>query len=154
MARNSKGGWLLYCMVHIPFFWKLKVGITHALLGAIVRAKAVDRAIDKSLWWWPFPTFVVSIVPPLIIPFGAYRVEQEMHRIMRPFKSDWYKGDGHSEWFNLAPLFFSVPIMLVWNAFYIFLIDACLGTSILPIVAGLFFDALFWVVEFLMRRIA
>lgn len=136
-------------MVHIPFVWKFKVGITHALLGALVRAKAVDRAIDKSLWWWPFPTFVVSIVPPLIIPFGAYRVEQEMHRIMRPFKSDWYKGDGHSEWFNLAPLFFAVPIMLVVWAGYLAGIDACLGTSILPTVADWFFSAMWWVFDFI-----
>lgn len=130
-------------MVHIPFIWKWKVGITHALLGALVRAKAVDRAIDKSLWWWPFPTFVVSIVPPLIIPFGAYRVEQEMHRIMRRFKSDWYKGDGHTEWFNIVPLFFTVPIMLsVWGLYLIGL-DLILGTTIAPTVARWFFEILF-----------
>lgn len=134
-------------MIHIPFFWKVKVGITHALIGAFVRAKAVDRAIDKSLWWWPFPTLVVSIVPPVIIPFGAYRVEQEMHRIMRRFKTDWYKGDGHTEWFNVAPIFFAAPIMLIINAFYIFMIDVAFGTSILPIVSAWFFDMVFWIGE-------
>ena len=86
--------------------WIFKVGIVRAGKGAFKRAKEVDRAMPGI----PVPIMAV------IIPFGAYQVEQEMHRIMRRWRFNFYKGDGHTETFVLAPLFFTVPIMFsIWG---------------------------------------
>jgi hypothetical protein len=133
MARNSKGGWLLYCMVHIPCVWRFKVGITSLNIGAKKRA----ANIDKAMFGFPLPIMVLPV------PF-AYAIEQEMHRIMRAWKTDFYRGDGHTEWMILAPLFFTVPIMLsVWGL-YIAAFDAWAGTRILPTVAGWVFEMIYF----------
>lgn len=137
MAKNSRGGWLLYCMVHVPLIWKFKVGITSLSIGAKRRARAIDRAV----FGFPVPIMVVPI------PFGAYKVEQEMHRIMRPFQTRFYKGDGGSEWFNIVPLFFAVPVMLCIWLVYLFGIDLMFGTSIAPVCAEAFFNIIFLVVK-------
>lgn len=142
MSRSSKGGWLLYCLCNIPLVWIFKVGIVRVGKGAFNRAKEVDKAMPGI----PIPIMAV------IIPFGAYRVEQEMHRIMRRWRVDFYKGDGHTETFILAPLFFAVPIMLAIWAIYFACIDAIFHTTILPTVAKVFFDALFWVGEYLYSK--
>jgi hypothetical protein len=123
-------------MVCIPWFWKFKVGITSLSIGAKKRAKA----IDKEMFGFPIPIMVVPVP-------GAYFIEQEMHRIMRPFKTDFYKGSGHSEWMNIAPLFFTVPIMLTIWALYLLAIDRILGTQILPTVSAWFFDAVFFLID-------
>jgi hypothetical protein len=133
MARNSKGGWLLYCMVHIPCVWRFKVGITSLNIGAKKRA----ANIDKAMFGFPLPIMVLPV------PF-AYAIEQEMHRIMRLWHTDFYRGDGHTEWFNIAPLFFTVPIMLSVWAIYIAAFDAWAGTRILPTVAGWVFDTIYF----------
>jgi len=44
MARNSKGGWLLYCMIGVPWFWWVKIGITHISIGAAKRALSISDA--------------------------------------------------------------------------------------------------------------
>ncbi len=129
---NSKSGWLLYVMVHVPLVWKFKVGITSQRIGAKKRAAAIDRAVLG----FPVPIMV------LIVP-GAYHVEQALHAMMWRFRTDFYKGDGHSEWFNLAPLFVAVPIMLTVWGLYIAAFDAALGTDVLPLVAKAFFYTVF-----------
>lgn len=151
MSRSSKGGWLLYCMVPIPFIWWIKIGITSLDIGALKRAFAIDKAIDKSLWWLPFPTFVVPI---MVTPVpGAYNIEQALHGMFRHENISWYKGDGHTEFFWLTAAFRAIPIMLSINALYLAGIDAIFHTKILPTVAKMFFDALFWVGEYLMSKI-
>lgn len=141
MARNSKGGWLLYCMICIPWFWKFKIGITSLSIGAKKRA----RDIDKEMFGFPVP---IMIVP---LPF-AYHFEQEIHRVLRWSKTDFYNGSGHSEWMNITPLFFAVPIMLTIWGLYLAGIDAIFHTTILPTVAKMFFDALFWAGEYLYSK--
>lgn len=134
MARSSRGGWLLYVMVCIPWIWKFKVGITSLNIGAKKRASDIDR----EMFGFPIPIMIVPVP-------GAWFVEQEMHRIMRPFKTVFYKGSGRQEWFNFAPVFFALPIMFsIWGC-YIFILDLCLGTKILPVLTKWFFD-LVWLV--------
>jgi hypothetical protein len=105
MKRNSKGGWLLYIMLHVPNVIAWKVGITHTSIGAKGRAKSIDKAVIG----FPFPIFFC------VLP-GAYHLEQWLHRRMSFFKWRFYRGDGSSEWFFFAgPLLIALPIMLfVW----------------------------------------
>lgn len=133
---NSRGGWLLYCLIHIPCIWRFKVGITSLHIGAKKRAKG----IDKAMFGFPVPIMVLPIP-------GAYHIEQEMHRILRQWQTNFYKGDGHTEWFILAPLFFTVPIMLAVWGLYLYAVDCWLGTTILPTLAGCLIDLVFWSVE-------
>ena len=136
MARSSKGGWLLYCMACFPWVWKFKVGITSLSIGAAKRA----RDIDREMFGFPIPIMIVPVP-------GAYYIEQEMHRIMRRFNTRFTSASGKSEWFNVVPLFFTVPIMLsIWGLYFAG-IDAIFHTTILPTVAQYFFDALFWIIE-------
>ena len=130
MARNSKGGWLLYCLIHIPCIWRFKVGITSLNIGALKRA----ADIGKEMFGFPLPIMVLPII-------GAYKIEKRMHRVMRPWKTVFYNGSGKSEWFILAPLFFTVPIMLAVWGLYLYAIDCWLGTTILPTLAG-------WLIDF------
>ena len=132
MARDSKGGWLLYIMVHVPLICFFKVGITAVSIGAKKRASAIDRAVVG----FPFPIAVV------VIP-GAYHVEQALHQMMRRFNVRFYKGDGASEWFLLAPLFVALPIFLAIWAIYIAAFDAATGTKFLPIIASAIVDFAF-----------
>ena len=131
---KSNSGWLLYCLWNFPLIWIFKVGIVRTGKGAFRRAKEVNKAMPG----YPIPIMAV------IIPFGAYRVEQEMHRIMRRWRVDFYKGDGHTETFIIAPLFFAVPIMLTIWGLYLAAFDAYFGTKALPVVAGWFFETIFY----------
>lgn len=142
MSRSSKGGWLLYCMWCWPWVWKFKVGITSLSIGAAKRA----RDIDREMFGFPIPIMIVPVP-------GAYYIEQEMHRIMRRFNTRFTSASGKSEWFNVVPLFFTVPIMLAIWAIYFAGIDAIFDTSILPTVAKWFFDALFWAGEYLYSKL-
>lgn len=133
MARNkSKSGWLLYTMIHLPLFWKFKVGITSLSIGAKKRANSIDRDMPGI----PIPIMVVPVP-------GAYYIEQEMHRIMRRYNTVFYRGDGRTEWFNIAPFFFTVPIQLTIWFLYLCLLDMALGTTIAPVTAEMFFDFIF-----------
>jgi hypothetical protein len=88
MRKNSKSGWILYVMLHVPFLIFCKIGITGvSILG---RAKQVDRAMIG----FPLPIFFV------ILP-GAYHLEQWLHRAMSGLQVRFYRGDGASEWFWL-----------------------------------------------------
>lgn len=142
MSRNSKGGWLLYCFMCFPWVWKFKVGITSLSIGAAKRA----RDIDREMFGFPIPIMIVPLP-------GAFYVEQEMHRIMRRFNTRFTSASGKSEWFNVVPLFFTVPIMLAIWGLYLAGIDAIFHTTILPTIARWFFDALFLVGEYLMSKI-
>lgn len=121
-------------MVGVPWFWWVKIGITHVGIGAFKRAFAVD----KAMWGFPFPIMIVPIP-------GAYHFEQRIHGILKPLSFRFYRGDGGSEWFWVLAAIFVLPVMLAIWGFYLAGVDALLGTSILPTVARLFFDALFWV---------
>jgi len=129
-------------MIGVPWFWWVKIGITHIGIGALERA----FSIDKAMIGFPFPIMVVPLP-------GAYHFEQRIHRILKPIKCKFYKGDGASEWFWGFAAFFVLPIMLSIWGLYLKGLDLILETSIYPVVKDWFFDALFWVVEFLMRKI-
>lgn len=132
---KSKSGWLLYLMIHVPGVWRFKVGITSLSIGASKRAKS----IDKEMFGFP--------VPIMILPLpGAYFVEQEMHRVMRRWNTRFTKASGKTEWFILMPLFYTLPIMLTIWAVYLFIFDQICGTKALPVVAGWFFDIIFYFV--------
>ena len=136
MSRNSKGGWVLYLLVHIPFIWWVKIGITSVGIGASKRAKNLDRA----MFGFPIPIFFV-VVP------NAYGIEQELHRWFRRLNCRWYaKADGFSEWFWFPVAIPALAIMLSIVGCYIFIIDALFGTNALPFVAKIFFDAIFWII--------
>lgn len=135
MARNSKGGWLLYVMIGVPWVWWVKIGITHIGIGALKRAFDVGKAFVG----FPFPIMVVPIP-------GAYHFEQRIHRILTPLSFRFYKGDGASEWFWFPAAIFVLPIMFAILGLYIAAFDAYFGTKALPVVAGWFFDIIFYFV--------
>lgn len=114
--RNSKSGWLLYLMVHIPFIWFFKIGITSAEIGAAKRAKQVDRAVIG----FPIPIMV------LFVP-GAYHIEQDLHRRFSWCNAPFYRGDGHQEWFFLFPIVLWPVMVAVWMS-YVYAVDLVLGT--------------------------
>lgn len=75
-------------MVHIPFVWWCKIGITG--VGAAKRAKQIDEAVIG----FPLPVMI------LILPF-VYEIEQLLHRLFAPLSCRFYRGDGSTEWFWL-----------------------------------------------------
>ena len=122
-------------MVNVPFIFIFKVGITSLAIGAGKRAKAIDKAMPGL----PVPIFILPVP-------GAYYIEQEMHKIMRHFKFSFYRGDGHTETFLLAPLIFAIPVMLsVWGV-YLYAFDYFFHTTILPTLARWFFYSLFYLI--------
>ena len=136
MARNSRGGWLLYIMVHFPLIFFFKVGITSLTLGALYRSKLIDREMPGV----PIPIFILPLP-------GAYHVEQELHRILKRTNFVFYKGSGCTEWFFVSPLFVALPIMLTIWGLYLMLFDCIFGTAVQPTVTRLFFDFVFWAYE-------
>lgn len=140
MARSSKSGWVLYLMVHVPFVWWWKIGITSVGIGAKRRAKNLDRAMPG------FPVPVLFVIVP-----NAYGIEQELHRWFAWFNARFYKGDGASEFFWFPAAAPTAAIMMtVWGV-YLWLLDAALGTTILPTLARWFFFGAFDFVEYLCR---
>jgi len=103
MARNSKGGRILYLMIHFQAIIFCKIGITGKSAGA--RAKGLDRAMIG----FPVPVFF-CVVP------GAYHIEQWLHRNLKPLSAKFYSGDGSSEWFLiLAAPFALAAMLLIWG---------------------------------------
>jgi hypothetical protein len=132
MSRNSKGGWLLYILIHFPGIWRFKVGITSLSIGAKKRAAGIDR----EMFGFPIPIMVLPIP-------GAYYVEQELHRMMARWQTRFYNGSGCSEWFILAPLFVALPIMLAIWCIYFYAFDCYFHTTILPTLAGFVYELIF-----------
>lgn len=123
--NKSKSGWTLYLMVHLPFVWWWKIGITGQT--AAKRAKAIDRAV----FGFPVPVFFV------ILP-GAYFVEQWLHREFSASNIVFYRGDGRTEWFWfwVAPFAFAVMVA-IWGVYW-WAAGALLG-----------FDGVDWYMDFL-----
>lgn len=124
-SEKSKDGWILYLMVHFPavIFWK--IGIT----GRSATARAAD--IDEAVWGCPIPVCIV------VIP-GAYGVEQWLHKVCGFMSVDFYKGDGHTEWFWFPAVLIALPVMLAIWGVYFFLIGCAMK-----------WDAFGWYVDFL-----
>ena len=139
MARNSKGGAVLYLMVHIPFIWWCKIGITHIGIGAFKRA----MDLDKAMFGFPFPISFIYIP-------SAYTFEQKLHEINRMWNVRFYRGQGASEWFWFPAILTVFPFMFLVIVGYIYLTDMALGTHILPFVSGY----IFWIICFLTRLFA
>lgn len=118
-------------MVHFPIIVFFKVGITSMHIGAGKRAKDIDKTMPGI----PIPIFILPIP-------GAWHFEQAFHRMCRKFRVNFYKGDGRSEWFFLAPVFLVIPTMCAIWCVYLYGIDRMLGTRILPVLADSFFEAL------------
>ncbi len=87
MRKSAHNGHLLYVMVHFPLLVFWKIGIT----GVSVRGRA--KQVDRAVWGWPIPVFFC------VVPFGAKWVETALHDLMAGFSAQFYKGDGHKEWF-------------------------------------------------------
>ena len=99
---KSRSGWTLYLMIHFPFVWWVKIGIT----GKGVKNRAAG--IDREMPGFPIPIFF-CITP------GAYSIEQWLHRKLKPLNVRFYRGSGHSEWFWLPAGAFALVIMSgVW----------------------------------------
>jgi hypothetical protein len=103
---DSRGGWIIYVMIHFPGFWWWKVGITGK--SAKTRAKGIDRAV----WGFPIPVMIA------IIPGGAYRLEQFLHFVIEPFHTRFYRGDGSTEWFWLPGGVIAFCTLALINYFY------------------------------------
>ena len=126
---KSRSGWILYIMIHFPIIVFFKVGITSARIGAKGRAKAIDREMPGI----PIPIFFVPIP-------GAYYVEQALHRMMGFSNVRFYRKDGSSEWFLLAPLFIALPVMLMIWGLWVGVMDSIFGTNMLPVLSeGVFY---------------
>lgn len=116
IKRDSKNGAILYLMVHCPFFWWWKIGITGKSAGQ--RA----RSIDKVMFGFPVPVMI------LFIP-GAYFVEQDLHRHFSVFNFRFYEKDGASEWFWFPVAFVVLPLLISGWMGYVWLFDLCFGTN-------------------------
>ena len=120
----SKSGHILYLMVHWPFVWWWKVGITGK--SAAHRAKSLDKAMPGR----PYRVWA-AIVP------GAYHIEQWLHRELKGSNIVWYRGDGRTEWFWfwVAPFVWAVMVGIT-------LLEVAAGA----LIAGYFFgfDGLEW----------
>ena len=110
---KSKAGWILYLMVHLPFVWWVKIGIT----GRTPVARAND--IDKAMFGFPVPVCMV-VVP------GAYIWEQMLHRICRRVQRRFYDGDGSSEWFLFVAAIPALVFMLAVWGLYAWLVSLCM----------------------------
>lgn len=86
----------LYLMLHFPFFWWCKIGITGKTAGR--RARQIDRAVLG----FPIPVMVVYL--PAVRMF-----ETAFHRFFSPLSSRFYRGDGSTEWFWLPA---AIPVFL------------------------------------------
>lgn len=127
MKNSSKSGSILYLMVHLPFFWWVKVGITSK--SAENRAKQVDRAV------WGKPRVIMAVWIP-----GAYFIEQDLHRRFSRLNQRFYKGDGSTEWFLFPVALILWPLMLfVWCG-YINAIDLILGTDFFGMLCRVAFE--------------
>jgi len=116
-------------MIGVPWFWWVKIGITHVGIGAFKRAFDVG----KSFVGFPFPIMIVPIP-------GAYHFEQAIHSRLKGLSFRFYKGDGASEWFWLPAALFVLPIMLTIWGIYFLAFDRVLVTRIYPVVSEMVFD--------------
>lgn len=137
---RSKDGWVLYLMVHIPFIWWWKIGIT----GRTATARARD--IDDAVFGFLIPVFFV-VVP------GAYFIEQFLHGICFGLKADFYKGDGHTEFFWFPAVIVALPVMLfIWGC-YFWAFDKVTGIGALPLYLDTLQVLLSWIIHvFIFRR--
>jgi len=123
--NKSKSGHILYLMVHLPFIWWIKIGIT----GKTAKARAKD--LDRAGFGKPV---VIMFVP---IP-GAYLIEQDLHRRFRWLNCRFYRGDGSTEFFWFPVAFVVLPFMVaVWGG-YIYAVDLILGTRFFEMIVSLF----------------
>lgn len=129
MKNNSKSGHILYLMVHFPFVWWWKIGITGK--SAASRAKQVDRAVFGR----PIPVMAV------VIP-GAYFIEQDFHRRFSWLSCRYYRGDGSTEWMWFPAAVIVYPLMWAVWAGYLNAIDLILGTDFFGMLCRAAFIAL------------
>lgn len=113
-------------MVHCPFFFFWKIGITG--ISATKRAEGIGRAVIG----FPIPVFI------LVIP-GAYFLEQWLHDICHFLKVDFYKGDGHSEWFWFPAILPALAVQLLGWGLYAWIISKATA-----------WNALDWYLDFLL----
>ena len=93
-----------YIMINFPLVFLIKVGETS--INVKGRAKEVDRKAPGI----PIPIFFVWC------PFNR-EMEHLSHALLRPIRVDYYKGDGHREWFLLPGALIVIPMMCaVWAA--------------------------------------
>lgn len=116
MKRNGAKKWpfgfgVLYLMIHVPFVWWCKIGIT----GRTASRRA--KQIDDAVFGFPVPVMV------MILP-GVYVIEQALHGIFAGLNVRFYKGDGHTEWFWFLA---GVPVFVMGVAYWWGLINFITG---------------------------
>ena len=129
--RDSKAGTILYLMVHFPYLWWWKIGIT----GRTATARAKD--IDEAMFGFPVPVLIVWVP-------GAYIVEQWLHSVCRGMRADFYSGDGHSEWFWVPAILFALPVMLAIWGLYFYLVSLCMEWDAFEWYLNLLFVLVQW----------
>lgn len=121
---NKSGTWV-YVMLHIPFVWWCKIGIT----GQTAEKRA--KNLDAAMFGFPLPIFAVPI------PF-AWHVEQWLHGLCAPMSVDFYSGDGHSEWFWLPAAVVAIPVLSA-----LFILSVVFWIGIIAIAATWMFGDIF-----------
>lgn len=100
---------IIYIMLNLPFFWKVKIGVT-----TWKHLKARRKSVSKSTWGFVFPIWI------MLLPFGVRRLEQDLHRFCKPFHAPFEKGSGRTEWFFIlaAPIawvIINVTALVYWS---------------------------------------
>ena len=131
-ANKSKDGWILYLMANIPFFWLWKIGITGG--NVFKRAKAVDKDAPGV----PVPVFFI-VVP------GAYFIEQALHGLFFQWRTNYYDGDGHTEWFKIPAAPPTFLFMLFGWGVYAYLLSE---VTALPVLDW-YLDSLQYILAFI-----
>lgn len=102
MKKSGNGSWnkqYFYCLINIPFFWVIKVGITSKPAARI-------KQIDKSSKGKDYYLFKHKV-------WAAYYWEQLHHKLLFLFKNNSFDGSGKTERFWIFALPFSIIIFLL-----------------------------------------
>ena len=99
---NLLGIGIVYMLIYIPQIWAIKVGYTGRSINSRV------RGTRRAVFGFTVPVFFV------VCPF-SYQLEQALHKLLAGLKTDFYKGDGHTEVFFILAAVIVVPVFLsIW----------------------------------------
>lgn len=99
--KSGNGTWApqyIYVLYNLPYIWVTKIGITGYPDHRI-------RDIRESSPGEDYYLVCVRL-------FGAYQLEQFLHRMFRPLQVQW-EGSGHTERFVSLVILLAVPIIYI-----------------------------------------